>query len=246
MSSLIQRSSEAFAAVRIVPIRDLMAEDRGWTRGHAHLAFDDVPRTSSAYLDFSPVMLAAYQTIDASAGYPMHHHEGVETLTFVLEGNGVHEDSTGQRGVYGPGTACILSAGSGIDHAEFADESGPVRAVLFWVRDADVAGTPGFAARTYSRAELENRLCPLAAHPACAVAELAVRQSVALYAGQLEAGRQVHHDLRLERRAYLLATDGAVSVNGSVAQRAERVLAVGPGRVSIEALATTDVVLLDC
>src|SRR5262245_45343794 len=82
-----------FAKVRHVTLDELAFEDRGWTRGHAHIGFDDHPREAPGHLDFLPLKLAALQTIDPGKGYALHSHAEIVNLTLVLEGTMCHEDS---------------------------------------------------------------------------------------------------------------------------------------------------------
>ena len=51
-------------------------------------------------------------------GFPWHPHRGIETITYVLEGEVEHGDSLGNRGVLGPGSVQWMTAGSGIMHQE--------------------------------------------------------------------------------------------------------------------------------
>lgn len=51
-------------------------------------------------------------------GFPWHPHRGIETITYVLEGEVEHGDSLGNRGVLGPGAVQWMTAGSGILHQE--------------------------------------------------------------------------------------------------------------------------------
>lgn len=51
-----------------------------------------------------------------------HPHRGFETLTFVFSGDIVHEDSTGERHVSGPGDVQWMTAGRGIVHSETSSE----------------------------------------------------------------------------------------------------------------------------
>ena len=51
-------------------------------------------------------------------GTPWHPHRGFETVTYMLEGAFVHQDSIGGGGNLGPGDTQWMTAGSGILHIE--------------------------------------------------------------------------------------------------------------------------------
>ncbi len=51
-------------------------------------------------------------------GFPWHPHRGIETITYVLEGNVEHGDSMGNKGNIMPGDVQWMTAGSGIIHQE--------------------------------------------------------------------------------------------------------------------------------
>lgn len=55
---------------------------------------------------------------DYEAGFPMHPHRGIETVTYMLEGSVRHKDSTGREGVIGRGDVQWMSAGRAILHEE--------------------------------------------------------------------------------------------------------------------------------
>jgi redox-sensitive bicupin YhaK (pirin superfamily) len=55
---------------------------------------------------------------DYVKGFPTHPHRGMETITYVLQGNVAHEDSMGNRGVISSGDIQWMTAGSGIIHQE--------------------------------------------------------------------------------------------------------------------------------
>ncbi|MCX5790201.1 MAG: pirin family protein [Elusimicrobia bacterium] len=55
---------------------------------------------------------------DYLAGFPWHPHRGIETITYVLDGDVEHEDSLGNGGVISSGDIQWMTAGSGILHQE--------------------------------------------------------------------------------------------------------------------------------
>jgi quercetin 2,3-dioxygenase len=55
---------------------------------------------------------------DYLAGFPMHPHRGIETVTYMLEGTVDHEDSMGNAGSISAGDVQWMTAGSGIIHQE--------------------------------------------------------------------------------------------------------------------------------
>jgi quercetin 2,3-dioxygenase len=55
---------------------------------------------------------------DYIAGFPLHPHRGIETVTYMLDGSVAHRDSLGNAGVIGAGDVQWMTAGSGILHEE--------------------------------------------------------------------------------------------------------------------------------
>ncbi|HKK86109.1 MAG TPA: pirin family protein [Roseovarius sp.] len=69
-----------------------------------------------------------------SKGFPWHPHRGIETITYVLEGEVEHADSLGNRGLLGPGSVQWMTAGSGIVHQEMpsGDAQGRMHGFQLW------------------------------------------------------------------------------------------------------------------
>ncbi len=68
------------------------------------------------------------------AGFPMHPHRGIETVTYVLSGSVKHRDSEGNEGVIQSGGVQWMTAGSGIIHEEMPQlEGGRLEGFQLWV-----------------------------------------------------------------------------------------------------------------
>ena len=68
-------------------------------------------------------------------GFPTHPHRGIETVTYMLEGNVRHRDSLGNLGVIGPGDVQWMTSGRGIMHEEMPQRgpSGLINGFQLWV-----------------------------------------------------------------------------------------------------------------
>jgi quercetin 2,3-dioxygenase len=67
-------------------------------------------------------------------GFPWHPHRGIETITYVLQGDVEHGDSLGNKGVIGSGDVQWMTAGSGIIHQEMpkGDKTGRMYGFQLW------------------------------------------------------------------------------------------------------------------
>ena len=67
-------------------------------------------------------------------GFPWHPHRGIETITYVLEGEVEHGDSLGNHGVLGAGSVQWMTAGSGIMHQEMpkGNPAGQMHGFQLW------------------------------------------------------------------------------------------------------------------
>lgn len=71
---------------------------------------------------------------DYIAGFPMHPHRGIETVTYMLAGQVNHRDSLGNAGTIGPGDLQWMTAGGGIMHEEMPRRSdGLMAGFQLWV-----------------------------------------------------------------------------------------------------------------
>src|SRR4051812_35180567 len=66
---------------------------------------------------------------------PPHPHTGLQTVTWLFEGLGLHTDSLGSRQLIRPGQLNVMTAGHGICHAEVSPPEAPTRlhGVQLWV-----------------------------------------------------------------------------------------------------------------
>jgi redox-sensitive bicupin YhaK (pirin superfamily) len=71
---------------------------------------------------------------DYIAGFPPHPHRGIETVTYMLNGEFEHQDSTGAKGIMASGDVQWMKTGRGIIHSEMpAMKEGKLLGFQLWI-----------------------------------------------------------------------------------------------------------------
>ncbi len=86
---------------------------------------------------YDPILLLdSFDSInpdDYTAGFPMHPHRGIETISYVCRGRMTHRDSLGHEETIGDGEVQWMTAGSGIMHEEMLPASDRLLGVQLWL-----------------------------------------------------------------------------------------------------------------
>lgn len=88
-------------------------------------------------LEFDPFLMLdafdSYNPEDYIKGFPWHPHRGIETITYLIEGDIEHGDSLGNKGSILDGDCQWMTAGSGIIHQEMPKPSRRMLGVQIWL-----------------------------------------------------------------------------------------------------------------
>lgn len=87
--------------------------------------------------EYDPILLLdSFDSTDPReyvAGFPMHPHRGIETISYVYRGRMTHRDSLGNEDTIGDGEVQWMTAGSGIMHEERLPASERLLGVQLWL-----------------------------------------------------------------------------------------------------------------
>lgn len=87
--------------------------------------------------EFDPIlMLDSFDSTnpdDYTAGFPMHPHRGIETVSYVYKGKMVHRDTLGNEDAIGDGEVQWMNSGSGIEHEEKVPTADRLLGVQLWL-----------------------------------------------------------------------------------------------------------------
>jgi redox-sensitive bicupin YhaK (pirin superfamily) len=234
-------------AIEVVRREQLLQVTPIGGRGFAHHNLPFIPADTPGRLAFGCIKLFATETIAAASGYPLHEHRNGEIISLVLEGNILHENTLGPTTRIPTDTVAVISAGRGVEHAEFADASGPARIVQIVLETRSFDREPRAHDRVIPRAERRGAFRVLASGRECDAGSgaLYIDQDASLSSCVFGPGTSLRYDVEPGRLAYVLSIDAAIRVNGQLVEPNDRVLVRGEPNLDITAEAETEVLVLN-
>lgn len=222
------------------------------TRGHAQHGWLDSWHTFSfanyydpAHMGYSVLRVINDDIIAPAAGFPMHAHQDMEIVTYVLEGALEHRDSLGNGSIIRPGDVQRMSAGTGIRHSEFnPSQTGPARLLQIWLLPQKTGVTPSYEQTHFDPAELQGRF-RVVASPDGRDGSVHINQDTTLYAAKLNQGETARLALASDRRAYLQVAQGDAELNGYPMQRGDGAEISAETEIVLTGIDATEVLVFD-
>lgn len=217
--------------------------DHGWLNAHHHFSFADYH--DPARMGWGAIRVWNDDEIGAKSGFPPHPHRDMEIITYVRTGAISHEDSMGNKGRTGAGDVQVMSAGTGVRHSEFNLEDEATTLFQIWVL-TDTPGTePSWGAMQFPKGNREGDFVTLASGFAEDKQALKINAAARVVGANLRGGQAAELILDPARHIYLVATNGAIEVNGIRAEPRDGIAITGEERIEIRALADSEIVLVD-
>jgi len=227
---------------QIIRSKDRYHHEMDWLSTYWHFSFDHY--YDPANLSFGPLRVFNDDVIQPGTGFPPHSHRDMEIITYVLEGELEHQDNLGNRGRVHPGEIQVMSAGTGITHAEYnPSKSNLLHLLQIWVLPRTHSLKPRWEQREFSKVERQGRLLPVVS--GAAGDTLRIDQDAVISIAALDPGQSVTHDVRPGRRAYAFVISGALDVNGDALAAGDQARITDESRFVLAASAPTDLILLD-
>jgi redox-sensitive bicupin YhaK (pirin superfamily) len=229
-------------------------------RGHLNHGWLDTWHTFSfgtfhdpGRMGFRALRVINEDVVAPGQGFGRHPHRDMEILTYIITGELTHQDNLGHTAAIRPGRVQRMSAGTGIEHAEFnASPTVPVHLLQIWLQpDAD-GHTPSYEERDLlpddSQAADGQPAWQLIAAPATAgpTAEaMAWYTEARLLVGKLAAGQSLRHEPAAGRHAWLQMVSGQALVNGTELAAGDGAAVSDEPLVELLAREATTVLLFD-
>jgi redox-sensitive bicupin YhaK (pirin superfamily) len=217
--------------------------DHGWLDARHHFSFADYH--DPARMGWGAIRVWNDDLIGAKSGFPPHPHRDMEIITYVRTGAITHQDSMGNQGRTAAGDVQVMSAGTGVRHAEYNLEDEATTLFQIWVQTDKPGAQPSWGAAEFPKADRSGKFVTLASGYAEDADALKINAAARVLGATLAKDETAELTLDPERHAYLVATQGPILVNGVRAEARDGVAITGVDKVTITALEAAEIVLVD-
>jgi redox-sensitive bicupin YhaK (pirin superfamily) len=225
------------------PFARLGGADHGWLNAHHHFSFANYYDPDR--MGWGPIRVWNDDEIAPNSGFPPHPHADMEIVTYVRKGAITHQDSLGNRGRTAAGDVQVMSAGTGIRHAEYNLEPETTTLFQIWIEPARSGGEPRWGARPFPKGDRAGRFVTLASGMPDDDDALEIRTDARVAGATLKAGESAEYRLGEGRSAYLVPAVGAVNVNGVRLDARDGAAVKDEPVLTVTALEDAEVVLVD-
>lgn len=225
------------------PFNALGGADHGWLKAKHHFSFASY--ADPARMGWGALRVWNDDEIAAGSGFPPHPHADMEIITYVRDGAITHEDSLGNKGRTEAGDVQVMSAGSGIRHAEYNAEAETTRIFQIWIIPDGRGGKPSWGARPFPKGDRSGQFVTLASGREGDGDALPIRADARVLGATLKAGESVDYPLGEGRHAYLVSAAGSVDVGGVRIETRDGAAIRDVASVKITALEDAEIVLVD-
>jgi hypothetical protein len=225
------------------PFASLGHANHGWLDARHHFSFASYH--DPARMGWGAIRVWNDDVIAAKSGFPPHPHRDMEIITYVRSGAITHKDSLGNEGRTEAGDVQVMSAGSGVRHAEYNLEDEATTIFQIWIEPRGRRGEPSWGAKPFPKGERSGRFVTLASGFAEDADALPIRADARVMGATLRAGERVDHAIGAGRHVYLVPATGRLLIDGEPVEARDGVALTGGRTVTIEAIQDAEIVLVD-
>ena len=229
--------------IEVRPFDGLGGADHGWLKAKHHFSFAGYH--DPARMHWGALRVWNDDEIGPKTGFPPHPHADMEIITYVRSGAITHEDSLGNKGRTPAGDVQVMSAGTGIRHAEYNLEDETTTLFQIWILPTKTGEAPSWGQKPFPKGDRAGRFVVMASGDAADNDALTIRTDGKVAAATLKAGETAIYPLGADRKGYLVPAVGEIEVNGVRVGPRDGAAIAEEDTVTVKALSDAEVVLVD-
>ncbi len=210
--------------------------EHGWLSSRFSFSFANWYEPSR--MGFGALRVLNDDTIARASGFGMHPHVNMEIITIVTKGAVTHEDSMGNKGVVHAGELQVMTAGTGVVHAEKNEsQTEPLELFQLWITPREVDLAPRYEQRVFD-ASASLLVSPDGRDGSLSIMQEAFIERVVLHAGD----EKMHAVRKAGNGMYIFVVSGSARVGETALSKRDALCVSDTGSISL--FAQEDSVLL--
>ena len=228
--------------ITVRPAAERGHADHGWLDTHHTFSFADY--YDEEHMGFSVLRVINEDRVAPRTGFGTHGHRDMEIISYVLDGEIEHQDSTGTHGVLKPGEVQRMSAGTGVRHSEKNPGEKPLHFLQIWIVPEKQGLPPGYEQKAFPDADRRGRF-RLVVSPKGDEGSLRINQDARIWATLLGRGEKAEAALAKGRSAWLQLARGSATLNGVKLEAGDGAAVTGEERLVLDAREPAEALLFD-
>lgn len=217
--------------------------EHGWL--HSRFSFSFAEYYNPQRMGFGALRVINDDTVEAGMGFGMHPHQNMEIISIVTKGALEHRDSQGNHGVITAGQIQYMSAGSGVQHSEYASKDTSASLFQIWIRPSQKGGTPLYAQRDFISHDKNNKWLLLVSVDG-RDDSISIRQDAAIYSAEVESAKTISiPSVAPDHGRLLFVIEGKVQINGHLLSARDELQITDKEEYALLALDASKVLLFD-
>lgn len=233
--------------LRLYPRETLGHFKNEWLDSRHHFSFGSYMKPDRVH--FGTLRVINDDMIKRGSGFDPHPHRDMEIITYVREGAIMHRDNLGNEGRTQAGNIQVMTAGTGIAHAEYADDAIDTSIFQIWIMPRQKGLAPSWDQIAFPTHIANDALPLLASGRAADYAQinagqaLYFNQEASLFGGRMQKGTQLIQTLR--GNAYVLVSEGEVTIDGKRLKKGDGAEVIDQSSLTLTATTDTELVLIE-
>lgn len=214
--------------------------EHGWLSTRYSFSFANWYEPSR--MGFGALRVINDDRIAGKNGFGAHAHADMEIITIVLSGTLTHKDSMGNTGTIRAGEVQVMSAGTGVVHAEFNDANEELTLFQIWILPDRKGHEPRYAQQDFGTESRETLLVAPMGHEET----LGIHQDAYITRLSLEAHEV--HEYRIHKEGnglYVLVVEGKTGVAGETLGKRDSIGIEDAETVALTAASKTQLLLIE-
>ena len=176
-------------------------------------------------------------------GFGMHPHVNVEVVSYVVDGELTHRDSSGNVGIVPAGGFQRITAGTGIKHDESNRTDTPLRMFQIWFAPERMDVQPSYDMIESGRLMRDGAFVKLIGQNDAAALDLNADASISL--GRFQTGSKGDIEVPHGRAALLYVVEGSAEWTGQTLRRQDQLRISGRQKIALETSGPTLLMLIE-